>query len=74
MNTIIAIAEACKDNYVVTCNPAPSTPSSEVVVHRITETLATTGQDGTVFGFAAAGLLLLAGGVASYLLSHRKQS
>lgn len=32
----------CVDNYVVTCNPAPLTPASEVVVVR-THDLADTG-------------------------------
>lgn len=47
---------ACVDNYVVSCNPAPVTPASEVVVVRteVPELLAPTG------GEIAGGLLGLA--------------
>ena len=73
MNILIAIAEACKDNYVVTCNPAPKTPASEVVV-QLTETLAATGQDDSIFGIAAVGILLVAGGLIRFLLWPRKRN
>lgn len=34
---------SCVENYVVSCNPPPKTPVSEVVIHHTGEPLATTG-------------------------------
>ncbi|XAO35652.1 cell wall binding protein [Microbacterium phage FireCastle] len=62
--------DECKDNYVVSCNPAPMTPSSEVVtVQHAPEPLPPTGLDGgdaILVGFF--GLLALVVGAAMVAL------
>lgn len=55
----------CTDNYVVTCNPAPKTPASEVIVEHVTHTLATTGAD-MLTGFQIIGCVLIGLGVVAF--------
>lgn len=57
----------CIDNYVVTCNPAPKTPASEVIAEHVTHTLATTGAD-MLTGFQIIGCVLI--GVALVLFAY----
>lgn len=60
--------EACKDNYVVSCTPAPKTPASEVIVKTVTD-LATTGGEANIAGIVIAGCFVVAGGLL-FLYNH----
>jgi LPXTG-motif cell wall-anchored protein len=71
MSTIITLAGAC-EGYA--CPPGNKVPAGDVIVRQVADTLATTGQDGSVFGFLAVAALLLIGGVTPYLISRRKRS
>lgn len=59
------MSAACVDTYVVSCNPAPATPASEVVVVRTDhEGLAVTGGEFDPVVPVVAVALLIAGAVA----------
>lgn len=59
------MSAACVDNYVVSCNPAPKVPASEVVVVRTDrEDLAVTGGGFDPMMPGLAVVLLVAGVVA----------
>lgn len=64
---------ACVENYVVSCNPPPKTPASEVVVHRTDEPLATTGAtyDPTLTILGAAAIIIGAITLGRRAKNHR---
>jgi len=72
MDTLITVAAACKDTYVTSCNPAPKTPASEVVVHRVTEALATTGLDTPVLGLLAVACVLVIGSIIPFVVARKR--
>ena len=64
MNTLIAIAEAC-EGYA--CPPGNKVPSSEVIVERFVEPLATTGIDPSAVGLLCVlGMLLIGLGILGF--------
>lgn len=64
--------DECKDNYVVSCNPAPKTPASEVVVVRThDEPLAPTGYD-PALGWALLAVAVVAFLTGGTLLTRRR--
>lgn len=65
---LIAVLEACVDNYVQSCTPAPRVPVSEVVVKTVTD-LATTGGEANVAGIIVAGFFVVAG-AALFAYNH----
>lgn len=65
--TILITVKECVGNYVVTCNPAPKTPASEVIVKTVTDLATTGGTDMT--GWVVAGILAIATGIL-FLYNH----
>lgn len=65
----------CVDNYVVSCDPAPKTPASEVVVHRTDEPLAATGAtyDPTLTILGAAAIIIGAITLGRRAKTHRSR-
>lgn len=66
----MTVLEACVDTYVRSCNPAPKTPASEVVVKTVTD-LATTGGEANIAGIVIAGFFILGSGLL-FLYNHLK--
>ncbi|QWY83834.1 hypothetical protein SEA_PERMAG_46 [Microbacterium phage PermaG] len=64
--------DGCEDNYVVSCNPAPKTPASEVIVVQTRdEPLPPTGADPTL-AWALIGVAVLAFISGGVLFTRRR--